>query len=127
MPLAGEFNWLHDRSIVILIICLFFRMPIVDPELYNELKRSKLVIFKGDLNYRKLLSDVYWTPTQSIALCSGDFLPSCICAVRIVKSEVICGLSDNVAEGLSKRHPDWMANGKYGVIQFVDGSREYGY
>lgn len=127
MPLAGEFNWLHYHGIVISIIFFFFSMPIADPELYNELKRSKLIIFKGDLNYRKLVSDVNWTPTQSIALCSGDFLPSSICAVRVVKSEVICGLSDNLAEGLSKKHPDWMVNGNYGVIQFVDGSRAYGY
>lgn len=102
-------------------------MPIIDPELYNQLKRSKLVIFKGDLNYRKLLSDVYWKPTQSIALCSGDFLPSCICAVRIVKSEVLCGLTENVVEKLSMKDPEWFSNGKYGVIQFVDGSRKYGY
>jgi Damage-control phosphatase ARMT1-like domain len=36
----------------------FWRMPKYAPELYKELQKSKLVIYKGDLNYRKLVEDV---------------------------------------------------------------------
>jgi hypothetical protein len=36
----------------------FWRLPFEGKELYEDLKTSQLVIFKGDLNYRKLVADV---------------------------------------------------------------------
>jgi len=42
--------WTHPGS--------FWRLPHEAPELYEDLKTSELVVFKGDLNYRKLVGDV---------------------------------------------------------------------
>jgi uncharacterized protein with ATP-grasp and redox domains len=36
----------------------YWRLPTSDPRLHEDLKESELVVFKGDLNYRKLTRDV---------------------------------------------------------------------
>jgi uncharacterized protein with ATP-grasp and redox domains len=52
--------WTHPGS--------YWRLPHTDKELYEDLKTSELVIFKGDLNYRKLTADVSF---DVILVCSG--------------------------------------------------------
>ena len=42
--------WTHPGS--------FWRLPKVAPELFEDLQEAELVVFKGDLNYRKLIGDV---------------------------------------------------------------------
>jgi uncharacterized protein with ATP-grasp and redox domains len=50
----------------------YWRLPTSDPQLFEDLKGSNLVIFKGDLNYRKLTADV--RETNIISFASADNL-----------------------------------------------------
>lgn len=94
-------------------------MQETDTELYSILSRASLVIFKGDLNYRKLLQDMNWEPTTPFAVALGDFHPAPLVTIRTCKADLICGLEKGVAEALSAKHSTtWMTSGDFAVIQF---------
>lgn len=97
------------------------------PDLFNDLKNSSLIIFKGDLNYRKLVYDCKWPTTTSFKEAIGPLaneigVPS-ILALRTSKADVIVGLPDGLEEHLNKTEKDWMYSGKYAVIQFNEGTK----
>lgn len=86
-----------------------------DPNLYTKLNRSKMIIFKGDLNYRKLGTDLNWPKTISFQQFLQGFNPAPLVALRTVKSEIICGLPEGKEKELEA---EWMEKGDYGLIQF---------
>ncbi|XP_030384642.1 damage-control phosphatase ARMT1 [Scaptodrosophila lebanonensis] len=101
----------------------FFVMVDVDIELFKLLAGAELAIFKGDLNYRKLMGDYIWDPTEEFITCLRGFRPTNVCAMRTVKCEVICGLPEGVADSLVLSNPQWMTSGYYAVIQYTDSLR----
>ena len=96
----------------------YCEMKNCNKELYQELSESTLIIFKGDLNYRKLLADRNWPSTEPFKNALQDFHPTNLVALRTVKAEIICGLKDKQAENLSAKVENWMLSGDYAVIQF---------
>jgi hypothetical protein len=89
------------------------------PDLARSLGASDLILFKGDANYRRLVEDRHWpktTPLEQIT----PYVPSPFVTLRTLKSEVVVGLKDGMAEELSAREEDWMINGRHGVIHLVD-------
>ncbi|KAF8584440.1 DUF89-domain-containing protein [Ramaria rubella] len=90
------------------------------PALVKELEDSALVIFKGDLNYRKLTADVKWPPSTPFSLALGPLAGTFpILSLRTLKADVAVGLSDECALTLDAKDPKWRVNGKYALISFV--------
>ncbi len=93
----------------------FREMP---TRLRDELAKSDLVILKGDLNYRRLLDDRRWSPTTRLEDVTGYF-PAPFLTLRTLKAEIIVGLQEGQAEALSAAEPDWLVNGRRGLIHLV--------
>lgn len=90
-----------------------------DPKLHAKLSDAKLIIFKGDLNYRKLVDDINWEYTTSFKKALRGFEPAPILAIRTVKSDVCVGIPPGVGEKLFEEDEYWMWSGKYGLIQMT--------
>ncbi|KAH8290195.1 hypothetical protein KR054_000928 [Drosophila jambulina] len=95
----------------------FSHMKQVQPCLYVYLSEASLVIFKGDLNYRKLLGDINYSSTDSFADCLRGFQPASVCALRPIKTDLYCGLEVCQVEWLNEDEPEWQLSGEKAVIQ----------
>ena len=103
------------------------RMAAVNNRLYEVLSAGSLVIYKGDLNYRKLTYDGMWPKTTSFQEAIGPFARPQIAkipglrtlALRTCKADVAIGLKSGVEETLPD---DWTRTGKYALISYNDGT-----
>uniref|UniRef100_H2Y6F0 Sugar phosphate phosphatase n=1 Tax=Ciona savignyi TaxID=51511 RepID=H2Y6F0_CIOSA len=95
----------------------FCFMKTVSPTLHNILENSKLLIFKGDLNYRKLVSDWNWPHDTSFCKALRGFSPAPLCSLRTLKAPLVVGLTDEDVQSAVKKNCDWMVTGKYAVVQ----------
>lgn len=110
----------------------YWRLPKTAPSLYQDLQESALVIFKGDLNYRKLTGDAMWDPRTpfgeaigSLGLGSGVR----VLALRTCKADVVVDLpegEDERLKGMEGGGGDsgarkWAWSGKWAVVSFCDG------
>lgn len=90
-------------------------------DLRQELADAHLVISKGDANYRRALGDAHWPFTTPFADVVSYF-PAPIVFLRTCKAEVIVGLSSTQVHDLMQHDPEWLTNGKWGVMQFAHGN-----
>jgi uncharacterized protein with ATP-grasp and redox domains len=77
---------------------------------------ADLVIVKGDLNYRRLVSDLHHDPTTPFANECGDF-PTRLVALRALKSDVIVGLDAKTVAAQDATNSSWRTDGSRGLIQ----------
>lgn len=94
------------------------------PDLYTTLQGADLVLFKGDLNYRKLTGDRDWEHTVSFETALRGFGPAPLCSLRTLKANIQVGLQPGQGEKLTSQDPSWMTSGKYAVIQFHNPKSE---
>ncbi|KAK5166297.1 Hairy/enhancer-of-split with YRPW motif protein 2 [Saxophila tyrrhenica] len=110
----------------------YWRLSQTHPELCEDLKSSELVIYKGDLNYRKLTGDAMWDPTTPFTEAIGPLGPGSglrTLALRTCKADVVVGLPKGVDEKIREERGEtgeevgrkWAWSGKYAVVSFCDG------
>jgi len=86
--------------------------------LYSLLNEARLVIVKGDANYRRTVGDAVWDVSAPFTGVTR-YLDAPLLCLRTLKSDPIVGLpSAKTATKLDKIDPQWRTNGKRGVIQF---------
>ncbi|KAF2226697.1 hypothetical protein BDZ85DRAFT_256615 [Elsinoe ampelina] len=113
----------------------FWRLPKEKPDLMEDLRKAELVVFKGDLNYRKLLADAKWAPTTSFSTALGPLGPGSglrVLSLRTCKGDVIVGLPEGRDEELKAMENGggdsgarkWAWTGKWAVIEYCDGKGE---
>jgi hypothetical protein len=96
--------------------CLGFRH--LPASLSARLRSTGLVVLKGDVNYRRLLDDRHWPHTARLADVAAYF-PAPFLVLRTLKAELMVDLRPGQAEELAAQDPEWLTNGRRGVVQLV--------
>ncbi|XP_048737911.1 damage-control phosphatase ARMT1-like isoform X2 [Ostrea edulis] len=102
----------------------FAEMKTHASSLYQSFRDTKVMIFKGDLNYRKLLGDLDWNPTTPFEITLRGFHPAPLCALRACKADLIAGLAPGQKETVENQDKKWMVNGNWSVISFCGKSNQ---
>ena len=84
--------------------------------LMEDLNRSSLLVFKGDLNYRKLVGDYHWDYSAKTADILNYFKTD-VLILRVLKSELATGLAPEITARFSDTI--WLTSGKYGIIEYL--------
>ncbi|GET38772.1 hypothetical protein MiSe_35310 [Microseira wollei NIES-4236] len=121
--LASRWRWYIESDRLRLCHDLFWTSPLAFWEmpdaLRQELSESDLILIKGDANYRRLLGDRHWpftTRFEDIV----TYFPAPMVALRTLKAELASGLQLEQIETLNREDPQWLTNGRWGVIQFAN-------
>ncbi|GAM90456.1 hypothetical protein ANO11243_085000 [Dothideomycetidae sp. 11243] len=111
----------------------YWTMNRVAPHLFANLAEADLVIFKGDMNYRKLTGDAMWPTATPFPEAIGPLAKHGLCALalRTCKSDVVVGLApgqedvlqQNVLAQGSSSGRSWAWDGKYALAQLSLGRK----
>lgn len=101
----------------------FGRLPIVEPALFEDLADANLVVYKGDLNYRKLTYDGMWPHSTPFSEALGPLAKKHdgqgvrTLVLRTAKADVCVGLKPSQDRSLEE---GWTRYGKYAVVSYWD-------
>ncbi|KZV70974.1 DUF89-domain-containing protein [Peniophora sp. CONT] len=121
-----EGKWVYEQHPFWCTGYTFWELHNEAPDLFLHLSRSDLVIFKGDLNHRKLTYDCAAPSSTPFDVAIGPMANAAgapkVCSLRTIKSDVVVGFeSDELAEKLDKEEPGWKISGKYAVVLLSEG------
>jgi len=100
-----------------------YHFPEMPLSLYREISQFDIVIAKGDVNYRRLLSDRHWPHTTPISEILRYF-PTSLLILRTLKGEIMVDLKEGQAERLKAEDSDWLINGKRGILQYIEQKKK---
>lgn len=86
--------------------------------LLDLFRAARLVILKGDANYRRAVGDAIWpvaTPFPAVM----SYFPAPVLVLRTLKSDPVVGLAVEVAQRLDTADSLWRVSGQYGMIQWA--------
>ncbi|MEE4544670.1 damage-control phosphatase ARMT1 family protein [Streptomyces sp. V4-01] len=99
----------------------FFCAPLpyaaMPDDLRADLAQAAVTVFKGDLNYRRLVGDRHHPATTPFASLTS-YAPSPLLALRTLKSDVAVGLDPDVLADLERDGGAWRTGGTHAVVQF---------
>jgi hypothetical protein len=79
------------------------------------LDAADVVVFKGDLNYRRLVGDAAWPASTPFA--DAVQLPRPVVVLRTLKSDVVVGVDAALAARLDVDEPGWRSAGTRALVQ----------
>lgn len=112
----------------------YWRMPATHPDLYADLRCAELVVFKGDLNGRKLAGDCEWDAATPFAESLGPLAEKGkglrVLELRTLKADVAVGLPQGKDDELRRTEGGggeggarkWAWTGKWAVVLFHDAA-----
>jgi hypothetical protein len=107
----------------------FFHSPLhysdCPDDLREELNSFDVLIFKGDLHYRRLVSDRVTPADTSLRDLIPRFRPHLV-LLRTLKSDICAGLPAATVASMRDSDPSWKYSGRYGVIHYLPGTKQEG-
>jgi hypothetical protein len=88
------------------------------PDLAADFRAAKLVILKGDLNYRRLVGDREWDATTPFGKVV-DYFPGDVAALRTAKSDLAVGIDPARLTELDDASPAWRVSGTHAMMQVL--------
>lgn len=120
-----EGKWVYEQHPFWCTGYTFWDLKNEAPDLFLHLSDSDLVLFKGDLNHRKLTYDCHAPPNTPFDVAIGPLAsePGAppVASLRTIKSDVVVGITDEDAARLDKDEPGWKISGKYAVVLLSKG------
>jgi len=124
---VAEGKWIYEAHPFWCSGYTFWDIKTEAPDLFLHLSESDLVLFKGDLNHRKLTYDCHAPPTTPFEVAIGPLASEPgtppVVSLRTIKSDVVVGIPGEDAQRLDETEPGWKISGKYAVVLLSEGHK----